>query len=84
MSWPVWCSRIWFSSSRMRRISRAWMSMSVACPCTPPSGWWIMIRACGSANRLPFAPAARRSAPIDAAWPMQMVETSGFTYCMVS
>jgi hypothetical protein len=24
-----------------------WMSISVACPCTSPSGWWIMIRAWG-------------------------------------
>ena len=58
--------------------------MSVAWPCTPPSGWWIMIRACGSAKRLPLAPAHRSSAPIEAAWPMQMVEMAGFTYCMVS
>ena len=38
--------------------------MSVACPCTPPSGWWIMMRACGSAKRLPLAPAASSSAPM--------------------
>src|SRR5438094_577180 len=55
-----------FSSSRILKISRAWMSMSVAWPCTPPNGWWIMMRACGSANRLPRAPAQSRSSPIDA------------------
>ena len=81
---PVWCIRMRFSSSRMRRISRAWMSMSVACPCTPPSGWWIMIRACGRAKRLPRAPALSSSAPMSAACPMQMVEMAGFTYCIVS
>ena len=84
MACPVWFTRMRFSSSRMRRISRAWMSMSVACPCTPPSGWWIMMRAWGSAKRLPLAPAVSSSAPMLAAWPMQMVETSGLTYCMVS
>src|SRR5207249_3106809 len=84
MDCPVWWTRMRFSSSRIRRISLAWMSMSVACPCTPPSGWWIMIRACGSANRLPRAPAQSRRAPIDAAWPIQMVEIDGFTYCIVS
>src|SRR6266436_6364341 len=44
----------------------------------------IMIRAWGSAKRLPRAPAHSRSAPIEAACPMQMVEMAGFTYCMVS
>ena len=38
----------------------------------------------GSAKRLPLAPAASSSAPIDAACPMQMVEIAGFTYCIVS
>src|SRR3989454_4623721 len=63
MDWPVWWARMRFSSSRIRRISLAWMSMSVACPCTPPSGWWSMIRAWGRADRLALAPAASRSAP---------------------
>src|SRR2546426_621449 len=36
------------------------MSISVACPWTPPNGWWIMIRAWGSPNRLPRALAAGR------------------------
>src|SRR5439155_897331 len=43
MDWPVWWTRIRFSSSRIRRISRAWMSMSVAWPWTPPRGWSITI-----------------------------------------
>ena len=68
----------------MRRISRAWMSMSVAWPCTPPSGWWIMMRACGSAKRLPFVPAASSSAPMLEACPMQIVETGHLRYCIVS
>ena len=42
------------------------------------------MRECGSAKRLPLAPAVRSSAPIEAACPMQIVEMSGFTYCMVS
>lgn len=42
------------------------------------------MRAWGSAKRLPFPPAASSSAPIEAAWPMQMVEMAGFTYCIVS
>ena len=41
-------------------------------------------RECGSAKRLPLAPDASRKAPIDAAWPMQIVVTSQRTYCMVS
>ena len=36
----------------------------------PPDGWCIMIRACGSAYRLPAAPAQRRNWPIEAASPM--------------
>ena len=34
------------------RISRAWISMSVAWPWKPPEGWWIMIREFGSAVAL--------------------------------
>ena len=30
--------RLALPHSRIRRISLAWMSMSVACPCTPPRG----------------------------------------------
>ena len=68
----------------MRTSSRAWMLMSTACPETPPQGWWMRIREEGSATRLPWAPQARRSAPMEAACPRQMVCTSGLMYWMVS
>src|SRR5438128_1251827 len=80
MDWPVWYTRMRFNSSRILRISRAWMSMSVAWPCAPPSGWWIRIRECGRANRLPLAPAQSRSAAIEAAWPMQLVEVAALLH----
>ena len=38
----------------------------------------------GSEYRLPGAPAASSSEPIDAACPTQSVETWGLMYCMVS
>ena len=45
----------------------------------------IRKRELGSAKRFPRAPAAIRTAAIDAAWPTQIVETSFLkTYCMVS
>ena len=65
--------------SRLRRISLASLAMSLACPWVPPLGWWIMMRLWGSAERLPLVPAARRNAPMLAAWPTQMVTTSDFT-----
>src|SRR3546814_6085001 len=43
-----------------------------------------MMRLFGSEKRLSLAPAQRSSDPIDAAWPMQTVDTSGLTYCIVS
>ena len=58
--------------------------MSEAWPWKPPSGWWIITRELGSAKRLPLAPAQSRKAPIEAAWPMHSVDTSGLTNCMVS
>jgi hypothetical protein len=71
--------------SRMRRISRAAMSMSVACPAKPDrSGWWITMREFGREKRLPLVPAASSTAAMDAAWPMQKVCTSGLTNCIVS
>src|SRR5690606_33203670 len=72
------------SRSRSLRISRAWISMSVAWPWMPPHGWWIMILLLGRAYRRPLAPAARRNAPMDAASPTQMVLTSGLISLMVS
>ncbi len=62
----------------------AWMAMSDACPCIPAEGWCIMIRAWGSANRLPREPAHNRNCPIEAPRPMQIVPTSGETNCIVS
>jgi hypothetical protein len=58
--------------------------MSVAWPCAPPEGWWIMIRELGSEKRLPWAPAANNSEPIEAAWPMHTVDTGERMYCIVS
>ncbi len=58
--------------------------MSDAVPPIPPDGWCIMIRACGSANRLSFAPAQSRNWPIEAARPIPTVATSLEIHCMVS
>ena len=38
----------------------------------------------GSATRFPWVPQARRSAPMEAACPMQMVCTLGLMYWIVS
>ena len=43
-----------------------------------------LISALGSAKRLPLVPLASRKAPMEAAMPMQMVETSHLIYFMVS
>ena len=58
--------------------------MSDAWPWKPPDGWCTMMRALGSAKRMPFSPAASSSEPIEAAWPMHSVETGGRMNCMVS
>ena len=58
--------------------------MSVDWPWKPPLGWWMRIREFGSANRLPSAPPARMSEPIDMAIPQQIVFTSGPMNCIVS
>ena len=34
--------------------------MSDAVPCTPPHGWWIMMRELGSAERFPLRPARQQ------------------------
>ena len=58
--------------SRMRSISLAARSMSVAWPPSPDiHGWWMSTRELGSEKRLPLVPAASSTAAIDAAWPMQ-------------
>lgn len=53
-------------------------------PSPNASGWWMSTRECGRAYRLPLAPPASSTAAIEAAIPMQIVMTSGLTYCMVS
>jgi len=44
----------------------------------------MRIREFGSEYRLPLAPAASKTAATEAACPMQVVATSGFTNCIVS
>ena len=58
--------------------------MSVAWPWKPPDGWWIRIRLFGSAERLPGAPPASSSEPIDIAIPQQIVLTGGWMNRIVS
>jgi hypothetical protein len=65
-------------------ISFAWISMSVACPWNAELTWWIRIFEFGSDMRLPSAPPASSSAPIDIAIPTQIVCTSGLMNCIVS
>ena len=43
-----------------------------------------MIRALGSAKRMPASPPASSSEPIEAACPTQSVETLGLMNCIVS
>ena len=58
--------------------------MSAAWPAPLPHGWCSSTRACGSARRLPFVPAASSTAAADAACPKQIVVMSGLMYCIVS
>ncbi len=58
--------------------------MSVACPWKPPLGWWMRMRLLGSDARLPGAPPARISEPMDMAMPQHVVATSGRMKRMVS
>ena len=58
--------------------------MSVDWPSKPADGWWIRIREFGSDIRLPFAPPASSSEPIDIAIPTHIVATSGLMNCIVS
>ncbi len=52
-------------------VSRAWISMSGTEPRKPDEPWWIRIRECGRAKRLPFVPPARSTAPMLAPSPTQ-------------
>ena len=58
--------------------------MSVDWPSKPAEGWWIRMRRLGSDMRLPFAPPASSSEPIDIAMPTHIVATSGLMNCIVS
>ena len=58
--------------------------MSVDWPSNPADGWWMRIRLLGSDRRLPAAPPASSSEPIDIAIPQQIVDTSGLMNCIVS
>ena len=50
------------------------------CRAHRPKGWCTMMRAFGSAIRMPGSPAAKRKLPIEAAWPMHTVETRGLIF----
>ena len=80
--WPETPERS--SAALIATAPRSLAASDAKSPWKPPMGWWIMIRALGTAKRLPPAPPASRKAPMLAAWPRQMVDTCGFTYCMVS
>ena len=58
--------------------------MSVDWPSKPADGWWMRMRELGSDIRLPFAPPASSSEPIDIAIPTHIVATSGLMNCIVS
>src|ERR1700712_5855239 len=79
-----WCARVISSQVRMRSTSAAWISMSLAWPPDPPevAGWWIRIRAFGSARRMPGVPAAAMTAAAEAAWPSTTVEIGGGGGCL--
>src|SRR5262247_114199 len=72
--WPVCLAMISFSLARRYRISLAWISTSEACPWKPPIGWWIMTREFGRQKRLSLSPAASSSAPMRAAWRVDVEE----------
>ena len=58
--------------------------MSVAWPWNPPCGWCRRMRLLGSEVRLPLAPPASSSEPIDIAIPHTVVATSGLMKRIVS
>jgi hypothetical protein len=58
--------------------------LSEAWPEKPPEGWCTITREFGSAKRMPFWPAVSSSEPIEAAWPITVVDTAGLMNCMVS
>ena len=58
--------------------------MSAGEPRKPPEPWWIITFAFGSAKRFPCAPPERIIAAADMPIPVQIVRTSGRTYCIAS
>src|SRR5439155_22427940 len=57
--WPE-CSAMISSRRRLTLItSRAWISISVACPSKPPESWCSRIFAFGSATRFPLRAAGQ-------------------------
>ncbi len=73
---PVRSAISWARSFFARIDCSACILMSLAVPPIPPGGWCIMIRACGSAYRLPGAPQASSTCPIEATRPIAYVATS--------
>ena len=82
--WPVSSAMRPSTVSTMCRKSSAWTSMSTALPPMPAEPRCIRMRACGSANRLPLAPAESRNCPALQASPSARVETSHGTSRMTS
>ena len=58
--------------------------MSVDWPWAPPWGWWMRMRALGSAERWPGSPAASSTAAAEHACPTHTVCTGGPMNCMAS
>lgn len=58
--------------------------IGTAQPPAYPDPGLLLALAFGSMKRISGEPAVRSSDPIDAACPMQIVQISGRTYCMVS
>src|SRR5690348_17242841 len=82
--WPVSSEMSPSTVSTVCRRSSAWTSMSTALPPIPAEPRCIRMRACGSANRLPGAPAESRNCPALQARPRARVETSHGTSRMMS
>src|SRR5262245_5999143 len=82
--WPV-CAEITLAMrSRVRRISFAWMAMSVAGPPAPPPGWWIMKRVFGRHTRRSLGAARKTCVPALATHPVPTVVTGARTKRMMS
>src|SRR5262245_59794176 len=82
--WPEWREMSSAIRSAISRISLAAIWMSAGEPRNPPEPWWIITLAFGNTKRLPAAPPDRIIAAADMPIPVQIVWTSGRTYCMAS